>query len=251
MRKMVGKVERYLLDKIARNGAIHLSLIDPQNVTPKKACELAKKLQEMGSSAIMVGGSTVVSQRELDEIIKSIKNNVSIPIILFPNGIAGISEYADAIFFSSLMNSINPYYITGAQALGAPLVKRYGLEVLPMGYVIVGSNTGAAGFVGQALPIPSDKPELGSMYALAAEYLGMRFVYLEAGSGSKMPVSKEMISLVRNSVGIKVIVGGGIKTTQHAREIVNAGADILITGTLIEESSIENTEKLVKYLEKI
>ena len=81
---MVGKVERYLLDKIARNGAIHLSLIDPQNVTPEKACELANKLQEMGSSAIMVGGSTVVSQRELDEIIKSIKNNASIPIILFP-----------------------------------------------------------------------------------------------------------------------------------------------------------------------
>jgi phosphoglycerol geranylgeranyltransferase len=251
MRKMVGKVERYLLDKTARNGTIHISLIDPQNVTPEKASELANKLQKMGTSAIMVGGSTVVSQRELDEIIKSIKNNASIPVILFPNGIAGISEYADAIFFSSLMNSINPYYITGAQALGAPLVKRYDLEVLPMGYIIVGSNTGAAGFVGQALPIPSDKPELGSMYALAAEYLGMRFVYLEAGSGSKMPVSSEMISLVKNSVGIKVIVGGGIKTTEHAQEIVNAGADILITGTLIEESSIKNTEKLVKYLEKI
>jgi phosphoglycerol geranylgeranyltransferase len=250
MRKMVGKVERYLLDKTTRNGTIHISLIDPQNVTPEKASELANKLQEMGTSAIMVGGSTVVSQRELDEIIKSIKNNASIPVILFPNGIAGISEYADAIFFSSLMNSINPYYITGAQALGAPLVKRYGLEVLPMGYIIVGSNTGAAGFVGQALPIPSDKPELGSMYALAAEYLGMRFVYLEAGSGSKMPVSSEMISLVKNSVGIKVIVGGGIKTTEHARDIMNAGADILITGTLIEESSIKNTEKLVKYLEK-
>ena len=248
---MVGKVERYLLDKTARNGTIHISLIDPQNVTHEKASELANKLQEMGTSAIMVGGSTVVSQRELDEIIKSIKNNASIPVILFPNGIAGLSEYADAIFFSSLMNSINPYYITGAQALGAPLVKRYDLEVLPMGYIIVGSNTGAAGFVGQALPIPSDKPELGSMYALAAEYLGMRFVYLEAGSGSKMPVSSEMISLVKNSVGIKVIVGGGIKTTEHARDIVNAGADILITGTLIEESSIKNTEKLVKYLEKI
>ncbi len=248
---MVGKVERYLLDKTARNGTIHISLIDPQNVTPEKASELANKLQEMGTSAIMVGGSTVVSQRELDEIIKSIKNNASIPVILFPNGIAGISEHADAIFFSSLMNSINPYYITGAQALGAPLVKRYDLEALPMGYIIIGSNTGAAGFVGQALPIPSDKPELGSMYALAAEYLGMRFVYLEAGSGSKMPVSSEMISLVKNSVGIKVIVGGGIKTTEHARDIVNAGADILITGTLIEESSIKNTEKLVKYLEKI
>ena len=248
---MVGKVESYLLDKIARNGAIHLSLIDPQNISPDKACELATNLQKIGTSAIMVGGSTVVSQRELDDIIKSIKNNSSLPIILFPNGVAGISEYADAIFFSSLMNSINPYYITGAQALGAPLVKRYDLEVLPMAYLIVGSSTGAAGFVGQALPIPSDKPELGSMYALAAEYLGMRFVYLEAGSGSKVPVSSDMISLVRNSVGIKVIVGGGIKTTQHAQEIVEAGADMLITGTLIEESSIKNTEKLIKYLEKI
>ncbi|MBS7629414.1 geranylgeranylglyceryl/heptaprenylglyceryl phosphate synthase [Candidatus Bathyarchaeota archaeon] len=247
---MVGKVEKHIENAISRDGAIHLSLIDPENVTPERAGEIAYKLQKLGSSAIMVGGSTVVSPHELDEVVKGIKKRVAIPIILFPNGVAGISQYADAIFFSTLMNSMNPYYITGAQALGAPLVKRYGLEVLPMGYIIVGSTSGAAGFVGQAVPLPLDKPELASMYALAAQYLGMRFVYLEAGSGSMRPVPSEMISSVRKSVDVKLIVGGGIRTPEQASDAVKAGADAIVTGTVIENSTIENAERLIRSIRK-
>lgn len=242
---MVGKVEKYLTDAVARKGTIHLSLIDPQNVTTEIVGRLARKLDDLGSTAIMIGGSTVVSQRDLDEVVKEIKKSTGLPTILFPNGVAGISEYADAIFFSTLMNSSNPYYITGAQALGAPLIKRYGLETLSMGYLIVGASPGAAGFVGQAMPIPADKPELASMYALAAEYLGMRFVYLEAGSGSDKPVPLEMVEHVRKSISVKLIVGGGIRKPEQAKQIAEAGADAIVTGTIIEQDSIENTEKLI------
>ncbi|MGQ9542927.1 MAG: geranylgeranylglyceryl/heptaprenylglyceryl phosphate synthase [Candidatus Bathyarchaeia archaeon] len=247
---MVGRVEKHLEEAITRDGAIHLTLIDPENMSPEKAGEVAHKLQQLGSSAIMVGGSTVVSPKELDEVVKSIKRRVTIPTILFPNGIAGISQYADAIFFITLMNSMNPYYITGAQALGAPLVKRYGLEVLPMGYLIVGATPGAVGFVGQVISLPLDKPELASMYALAAQYLGMRFVYLEAGSGSERPIPPELISTVRKSVDVKLIVGGGIGTPEQASEAVKAGADAVVTGTIIEHSSIENAGKIIASIRK-
>jgi len=245
-----GKVEKHLLNAMAKHGAIHLSLIDPENTTGELAGELARKLQELGSSAIMVGGSTVVSPRDLDDVVKAIKRSTNLPTILFPNGITGISEYADAIFFATLMNSLNPYYITGVQALGAPLVKRYGLEPIPMGYIIIGASTCAAGFVGQAAPVPPDKPELASIYALAAQYLGMRFVYLEAGSGSEKPVPAEMVRHVKKSTDVKLIVGGGIRVPEQALEIATAGADAIVTGTVIERSSIESTGKLIEVLRK-
>ncbi|MEM2942091.1 MAG: geranylgeranylglyceryl/heptaprenylglyceryl phosphate synthase [Candidatus Bathyarchaeia archaeon] len=247
---MRGRVEKYLNDAVEREGTIHLSLIDPQNVKPDAAGVLARNLSDIGSSAIMIGGSTVVSQLDLDEVVKEIKNNTDIPTILFPNGVAGISKHADAIFFSTLMNSSNPYFITGVQALGAPLVRRYGLETLPMGYIVVGSSPGTVGFVGQAAPIPQDKPELAAMYALASEYLGMRFVYLEAGSGSERPVSPEMIRYVRDTVGARLIVGGGIRTPQQAIEISKAGADVIVTGNMIEKSSIENARRLIAGLRR-
>ncbi|MBS7623112.1 geranylgeranylglyceryl/heptaprenylglyceryl phosphate synthase [Candidatus Bathyarchaeota archaeon] len=247
---MRGRVEKYLNDAVDRYGTIHLSLIDPQNIKPDAAGVLARNLSEIGSSAIMIGGSTVVSQLDLDEVVKEIKRNTDIPAILFPNGIAGISKHADAIFFSTLMNSSNPYFITGVQALGAPLVKRYGLEALPMGYIVVGSSPGTVGFVGQASPIPPDKPELAAMYALAAEYLGMRFIYLEAGSGSERPASLDMIRYVRDTVGARLIVGGGIRTPEQASEIAKAGADAIVTGNIIEESSIENAGRLIAGLRR-
>lgn len=247
---MIGKVEKHLMDVMEKNGTIHFSLLDPQNVKVEMVEELIKKLADAGSSAIMVGGSTVVSQRELDNVVKEIKKGADLPVILFPNGVTGISEYADAIFFSTLMNSINPYYIMGVQALGAPLVKQYKLEPIPMGYLIVGTSPGAAGFVGQAIPIPPDKPELACMYAIAAEYLGMRFVYLEAGSGSEKPVPPEMVRYVRKAAGVKLIVGGGIRTPEQALDAAKAGADAIVTGTLIEQASIDNTGNLISSLRR-
>jgi phosphoglycerol geranylgeranyltransferase len=234
---MVGNVEKYLLGRIEAEGSIHITLIDPEKVTPPQASRIASKARASETSAIMVGGSTFVSGAHLDDVVRAVKRTVKIPIILFPNNVTGISRYADAIWFMSLLNSIDPYFIMGAQILGAPLVKKYGLEPLPLGYIIVGEG-GTAGVVGRAISIPYNKPELAAAHALAGQYLGMRFIYLEGGSGAKSPVPVEMIRAVKQYVDVPLIVGGGIRSRELALAAVSAGADVIVTGNVVEESGI-------------
>ena len=230
----MGNVEKYLLDTIKTESHIHLTLVDPQNTSPLKASKLTSTLEKYGTTAIMVGGSTVVSIPQLDAVVKAIKKSASIPVILFPNNITGISQYADAIWFLSLLNSRNPHFITGIQALGAPIIKQYGIEAISLGYIIVGDGSTAA-YMGQAHPIPHDKPKIASIYALAAQYLGMHFVYLEAGSGSKNPVPPKMITMVKKNIRIPLIVGGGIRSREAAEVVIKAGADAVVTGTITEQ----------------
>jgi phosphoglycerol geranylgeranyltransferase len=247
---MPGRVEQYLIDSIREQGAIHLTLLDPEKVTRSSAGSLAKAIGKSGSSAIMVGGSTAVSVYHTDEVISIMKKRTRLPVIIFPNDIAGISKEADAIFFMSLMNSMNPYYITHAQALGAPLVKRYGLEPIPMGYVIVGDRGSAAAFVGQVNPIPFDKPPLAVIYGMAAQFMGKRFFYLEAGSGVETPISPEMVAAVSKNIEIPLVVGGGIRSPKVARQIVKAGARVIVTGTLVEKASPEVLRRVVRSIKK-
>ena len=232
---MPGKVEQYLLDKIKAEGTIHLTLIDPEKVTTHQASKIVENSRSSGTSAIMIGGSTFVSQSHLDEIIKTIKDTVKLPTILFPNNITGISQYADAIWFMSLLNSTDTYFVIGAQVLGAPLVKKYGLEPIPMGYVIVGEG-GTAGIMGKAIAVPYNKPELAAAHALAGQYLGMHFVYLEGGSGAKEPVPPEMIRAVKHFIDVPVLVGGGIRTKNQAFTVASAGADAIVTGNITESN---------------
>jgi len=234
---MLGNVEKYLLDKIEDEGSIHITLIDPEDVTPPQASRIVNKAKLSDTSAIMIGGSTFVSSAHLDDVVKAVKRTVKIPIILFPNNVTGISRYADAIWFMSLLNSVDPYFLIGAQILGAPLVKKFGIEPISLGYLIVGEG-GTAGVVGKAIPIPYNKPELAAAHALAGQYLGMRFVYLEAGSGAKNPVPPDMIRVVRRYVDIPMIVGGGIRSREQALAAASAGADIIVTGNVVEESGM-------------
>jgi phosphoglycerol geranylgeranyltransferase len=183
----------------------------------------------------MLGGSTTDSQ-ELDETAKLLQKNLDVPIILFPGNTTGVSAYADAIFFMSLLNSNNPYWIVGAQALGAPKIKKIGIETIPMGYLIVEPGE-TAGWVGDAKLIPRRKPDLAVAYALAAEFMGMRLFYLEAGSGAAEIIPQEMIQKVKMFTNHMVIVGGGIRTGEAARKVAQAGADIIVTGTVVENTS--------------
>lgn len=231
---MIGRVEKYLLDKIKAEGAIHITLLDPEKISPETAFDTAHKAEAGGTAAIMVGGSTVMSTEHLDNVVKTLKKAIKIPVILFPNNVTGISKYADAIWFMSLLNSSDPYFLIGAQVLGAPLVKKFGLEAIPLGYIIIDEG-GAASVIGRACPIPYDKPELAVAHALAAQYLGMRFVYLEAGSGAKRPVSAEMIKMVKSLADVTLIVGGGVRNGGQMKTIVNAGASIVVTGTITEK----------------
>ena len=229
-------VESYIKQRIKEKGAIQMTLIDPQKMGIEKSVEIAVEAEKAGTAAMMVGGSTLSSNNDLDTAIQGMKALVKVPIILFPNNISGVSKYADAIWFMSLLNSANTYYIIDVQALTAHTVRRYGLEALPLGYIIVGEG-GAAGFVGHARGIPYDHPELALGYSLAAETLGMRFVYLEAGSGAKDHIPLEMIKLVKSEINVTLIVGGGIRDGKTARAVVDAGADIIVTGTLAEETA--------------
>lgn len=230
----VGKTESYLLEKLQRGEKLHLLLLDPEELSPEEAAKLAKIGEGSGSDGIMVGGSTFFSQSFLDEFVKEVKRGISIPVIIFPNNITSITRYADAIWFMSMLNSVDHYFIIGAQSQGAVLVKQYRLEAIPMGYIVFGGDTAVAA-MGRALPLPPERGEVAACYALAAQYLGMRFVYLEAGSGAKNPLPSSTIKTVRKAIEIPLIVGGGIRSPENAIEAVEAGADIIVTGTVAEE----------------
>src|SRR3989337_3856812 len=245
---MLGPVEKYLLEEIDAKNSIHITRIDPEKVTPTQASKIGENSRNSGTSAIMIGGSTFVSQTHLDGVVKAIKHAVKIPTILFPNNITGISRHADAIWFMSLLNSVDPYFLIGAQVLGAPLVKKYGLEPISMGYVIVGEG-GTAGIVGKAIPVPYNKPELAAAHALAGQYLGMHFIYLEGGSGATNPVPPEMIRMVKYFIDIPLVVGGGIKTKGQALAAASAGADIIVTGNITE--SIHAKEKVSEIIDGV
>jgi phosphoglycerol geranylgeranyltransferase len=211
-----------------------MTLLDPEKKSGYDCAAIAKQAEAGGTAAIMVGGSTVASGVEMDDAVKRIKASVTLPVIIFPNNIASITGAADAIWFMSLLNSANTYYLIDSQAIGAPMVKKLGLESLPMGYIIVGYG-GAAGYVGQARVIPYERPELAVAYASAAELLGMRYIYLEAGSGAPQPVTPQMIGAVRKYCSGTLIVGGGIRDPKAAVAAKKAGAQIVVTGTLVED----------------
>ncbi|MEN4006972.1 MAG: geranylgeranylglyceryl/heptaprenylglyceryl phosphate synthase [Methanobacteriaceae archaeon] len=228
------KVENYIKNTL-KDHKIHLTLLDPEKQSPEEAVRIANEAIAGGTDGIILGGSTT-GPTELDITAKSLQESVDVPVILFPGNISGVSRYADAIFFMSLLNSNNPYWITGAQALSAPAVKKMGIEILPMGYLVVEPG-GTVGWVGDAKLIPRNKPDIAVAYAMAAECLGMRFLYLEAGSGADKHVPEAMIKAVKKKSNIIVIVGGGIRDGKTAARIAKAGADIVVTGTIVEDSS--------------
>lgn len=244
-------VEQYLTASRKKKGALLFVLIDSENDGKNSAAQLAKDAEKSGASIILVGGSSATDQIAMAETVKSIKRSVKIPVILFPGNVTGVVPGADAILFSSLLNSDNPYFISQAQALGAPSVLRFGLEPLPTAYIIIGEGT-TVWHVGSARTIPFDKPSLAAMYALSAQFMGMRFVYLEAGSGAKSNVRPEMVAAVRKLFKGFLIVGGGIRNARTAGEIVKAGADAIVIGTFIEKGgSFKTIADIVKTIQSV
>ncbi len=239
----VGKVEGYIRSKLETGNKLHMTLIDPINVSLEQAGDLAKHAEELGSDAVMVGGSTVHTQEQLDTYIQRIKSMTRLPVIIFPNNVQSISRYADAIWFMSLLNSIDWYYIIGAQLQGALTIKAFNLEAIPLGYVVFGHESTVAA-MGRVLPLSPNHREVAVCYGLAA-HLGMRFLYLEAGSGSPAPLPQSTIRAVKQSVEIPIIVGGGIRSGEDAATVAEAGADIVVTGTAVEKS-LEKLPEIIK-----
>ncbi|MCS3901693.1 geranylgeranylglyceryl/heptaprenylglyceryl phosphate synthase [Methanococcus voltae] len=227
----IGNVESYMNDIIAKEGAAYAVLIDPDE---KNYAEIAEKVKDY-ADVIIIGGSIGIC--DLDKITKDIKEITNLPTILFPGNVDGITKEADALFYMTLMNSKNTYWTITAPTLGCIKIKKEGIEPIPMAYIGIEpiQNT-AVGYVGEVNAIPSAKPEIAAMYCLSASYFGMRWAYLEAGSGAKFPVSSKAIATAKHLADINVIVGGGIRDPETAFEKVMYGADVIVTGTLTEQN---------------
>ena len=232
-----GKVERYIKDKLSREGAMLFALIDPpDHKTVDDAVMHARQSAEGGADLILIGGSMGVQGALLDEVTKRVKEKVSVPVVLFPGNISTVTRYADAIYFMSLLNSRNPYWITQAQTLAAPTVKQMGIEALPVGYIVVEPG-GTVGWVGDVNLVPRAKPQLGAALALAAQYSGSRFVITDTGSApADGPVPLDMVKTISSVLDIPYIVAGGIRTPDQAGKIIAAGADAIHVGTAIEKA---------------
>ena len=233
--KHSGSVYSHIMKKL-ETGKVHFTLLDPDYDAPEAIGKLAATAEKAGTDGIMVGGSTGLSPEKVEIAVRAIKTCCSLPVILFPTCAGALAPSADAIFFMSMLNSTDLRFVIGEQVMGAPIVKKFCIEPISMGYLVVEPGM-AVGKVGKARPLKRDEPEHAACFALAAEYLGMRLVYLEAGSGAPEPVPPGMIKKTKESISIPLIVGGGIRTAEQARVVSRSGADIVVTGTIVEESS--------------
>jgi phosphoglycerol geranylgeranyltransferase len=243
-------VTDYILKKLNKT-KLHFSLLDPEDQTPQQAGNLSKIAEEAGSSAIMVGGSTLSSSLQVDNTVKAIKKKSNLPVILFPSGVKFLSKYADAIFFMSCLNSRNLGFVIREHVQGSSFIKQVGIEPISMGYLIVEPGM-TVGKMGEVDLVKRDDLQTTVGYALASQYFGMSFFYLEAGSGASQPVTNEMIIEVKKNTSIPLIVGGGIRSAKTAHEKALAGADIIVTGTTLEkDKNIEKTlREIIKAIEE-
>jgi phosphoglycerol geranylgeranyltransferase len=231
-----GKVERYLLDRMA-GGPIHFTLIDPDKSPSETAGRVAAQAAAEGTHAVLLGGSTGMTPDKMGAAARAVKAAVPIPAIIFPEGPGSLSREADAVLFMSLLNSRRLDLVVRAHAQAAPAVRALGLEPIPLGYLVIEPGM-RVGEVGQVDVVPRNDPAAAAGYALAAEYLGMRFVYLEAGSGAPAPVPASIVRAVKEVVSVPVVVGGGIRSAAEARGLLAAGANALVTGTITEEEGV-------------
>jgi phosphoglycerol geranylgeranyltransferase len=235
------KVRDYIVETLKKH-KMHMTLIDPAKQTPARSGDIAAKACEAGTDAIMVGGSTGVTQENLDKTVDQIKRNCRLPVIYFPSGAHAIARRCDAIYFMSLLNSKNVRNITREHVKGAPTIKKLGIEPISMGYVIVEPGM-KVGEIGEAELVRRNDISSIVGYAITTEFFGMDLLYLEAGSGAPEPVPVAMVRAARESVDLPIVIGGGIVTPAQARRLAAAGADIIVTGTLVEQGGFEGSLK--------
>jgi putative glycerol-1-phosphate prenyltransferase len=228
-------VYQTLLNVRDKKGAGFLVLLDPDRMSVPEIVDLAKKSEKGGADGFLVGSSLLLSTR-FDEAVKEIKANVNVPVTIFPGNANQVSRHADAILFLSLLSGRNPHLLIGEQVKAAPAIKEFGLEPISTGYLLIESGgPTSVQFMSDTQPLPRNKPDIAKAHALAAEYLGMKFVFLEAGSGADNPVPDEIIREVRDFISIPIIVGGGVKDPDTAYSKVKNGASFVVIGNFLEE----------------
>ena len=232
-----------LLSISRSKGAGYFVLIDPDKIAADKLPSFIEQSSAAGVDAFLVGGSLIVDD-SFELCIKTIKQHTKVPVVIFPGGVMQISKEADAILFLSLLSGRNPEHLIGSQVLAAPIVKKIGLETISTAYMLVESGkTTSAEFISNTRPLPRHKPDIAVAHALAAEILGFKMIYLEAGSGAEQSVPEEMIGAVSKNCPVPLIVGGGLKTPDEAHKKVLAGAKFIVTGTVLEKNGSANLIK--------
>ena len=212
-------------------------LIDPDKVDESKTDEIIRLSLQAEVDYLFVGGSLVISD-QLDTVVKQIKAHCAIPVILFPGTPSQVSVYADGLLYLSLISGRNPELLIGQHVISAPAVRKSGLEIMSTGYMLIdGGAPTTVSYISNALPIPSDKQEIALCTAMAGEMLGMKLIYMDAGSGARKPISVEMIERVASVIEIPLIVGGGIRDPEKVYLNAKAGADLIVIGNAIEKDA--------------
>ncbi len=231
------KIYNHIKNTLQKKGAAYFILIDPDKLPVEKTESFVKFCKKVGVDGFLIGGSLMING-DLDASIIEIKKHCDLPVIIFPGSVNQVSKYADAILYLSLISGRNAEHLIGKHVHAAPLIKKYNLEAISTGYMLIESGrTTTAEYISESKPIPRNKPEIATATALAGEYLGMKLIYLEGGSGAEYSVPTKMVEEVTKNVSVPVIVGGGIKTPDEAREKVKAGAKIIITGNFFEDET--------------
>lgn len=210
-------------------------LIDPDHFDAKGLSDVMKTAAGSQVDYIFVGGSLLTNDH-LDLTLQVIRENTGIPVILFPGSVTQLNEKADAVLLLSLISGRNADLLIGKHVIAAPYLKKSHLEILPTGYMLIESGPlTTAQYVSNTIPIPRKKDDIAVCTAVAGEMLGLRLIYMDAGSGAEMPVPASMIRKVRENISIPLIIGGGIRTPEQATESCNAGADLIVVGNAIEK----------------
>ena len=234
---MTNRIYQSLLQHKEKGQKSFAVLIDPDKVTVDKIDELTALAIEARVDYLFVGGSLVVTNR-LDEVVQQIKKNCDIPVILFPGSPSQITPYADALLYLSLISGRNAELLIGQQVISAPFVKQSGLEIISTGYMVIdGGAPTTVSYISNAAPIPADKNEIAMCTAMAGEMLGMKLVFMDAGSGAKRPITEAMIEKVAQIIEVPLVIGGGITDPEKAYRNCKAGADVIVIGNAIEKDA--------------
>jgi len=225
-----------ILDQFYRKKKQLAILVDPDKLTHEEIEKTAKNAQLAQADYFFVGGSLLINDN-LHQSIQVIKDNCDLPVIIFPGNNYQLSSNADAILFLSLISGRNPDMLIGMHVIAAPYIKLSGLESIATGYMLIDSGKPTSvSYMSNSLPIPADKKDIAACTAMAGEMLGLKMIYMDAGSGAEKSIPSEMIRFVKDSVDIPLMVGGGIKTPELLREKYQAGADIAVIGTHFENN---------------
>ncbi len=233
------KVDQTILNNISdrsSKGVKQLAiLIDPDNASEEHLKQLCTKAEAIGAHYFFVGGS-LLTDGDLETSICHLKNHTQLPVIIFPGSSSQLSSSADGLLFLSLLSSRNPEMLIGQQVVAAPYLRKLNIEILSTAYLLIDSGVQTtASYMSNSTPIPSDKSEIAACTALAGQYMGMKLVYLDGGSGAQYPVPANMIKKVKEYIDIPIIIGGGINSLEKAKNAFEAGADIIVIGNAFEE----------------